>query len=128
MHDPLSPLRPAGAEDRANLPGLDPRGWLGATMRRMSDRSRELQETLDQLHEQLEHAKPVDAEARARLREALDEIRTVLAQAEDRAEEPELDQSLRDRLSEMTQHFEGEHPALTAALSRVINALSALGI
>jgi F0F1-type ATP synthase membrane subunit b/b' len=97
-------------------------------MRRMSDRSRELQETLDHLHEQLEHAKPVDAEARARLREALDEIRTVLAQAEDRAEEPELDQSLRDRLSEMTQHFEGEHPALTAALSRVINALSALGI
>ncbi|UCE86887.1 MAG: DUF4404 family protein [Deltaproteobacteria bacterium] len=97
-------------------------------MRRMAKRIRELKETLAQLHEQLEVAGAVDADARERLREALDEIQTILDRAEDKAVEPDLDQSFGDRLSEMTHHFEEEHPALTAALSRVINALSAMGI
>ncbi len=97
-------------------------------MRHMPERSRELRETLAQLHEQLEAADLADAAARARLREAMDEIRAALAHAERRGEAPELQRSLRDRLSDAAQHFEGEHPALTDALSRVINALSALGI
>ena len=97
-------------------------------MRRMPERRRELRETLAQLHEQLEAANVADDEARARLHGALDEIRAALVHAEHRGEAPKVQRSLRDRLSDAAQHFEGDHPALTAALSRVINALSAMGI
>lgn len=90
--------------------------------------NRELRDTLVQLDEQLEATKAVDDRVRERLREAVGELQEALDGSDAQGGRAELQRSLRDRLSEAAQHFEGQHPALTAALSRVIDALSALGI
>jgi hypothetical protein len=85
-----------------------------------------LRATLDELQRTLEEPGAVDAESRQLLGELVEEIQALLDRApEDRADS---DPSLLDRLTEMTQRFEKSHPALTAAVGRVANALSNLGI
>ena len=59
----------------------------------------------------------------ARLRAALREIEDAL-EASSGLHEP----SLRDRLTELTRHFEGSHPNLAAAVGRVVDTLANLGI
>jgi hypothetical protein len=90
----------------------------------MSDRSEDLSATLASLREALESADALDRAHRDELRSAMEEIRAVL----DSDRRSELHPSLVDRLSELTAHFEEEHPALTEAIGRVVHALGQLGI
>lgn len=45
-----------------------------------------------------------------------------------RAEPPDADQSLADRLAELTQRFERSHPTLAETFGRAVNMLANLGI
>jgi uncharacterized membrane protein YccC len=85
-----------------------------------------LRTTLEELQRTLEEPDTVDAESRQLLGELVEDIQTVLARAPEERED--ADPSLLDRLAEMAQRFEKSHPALTAAVGRVANALSNLGI
>lgn len=91
---------------------------------------RTLKETLDELHAQLVSAGHVDAAERERLRAAMDEIRAVLAQAEvaDRPAEPgEDDGGPLDRLERLVEHFEEEHPTLSARIVDLVESLRGMG-
>lgn len=91
----------------------------------MADEDRELHATLERLHEQLADAHDLDQELRAELRQALDDIGRVL----ERREAPsDGDQSLADRLAELTQRFERSHPTLAETFGRAVNMLANLGI
>lgn len=82
-----------------------------------------LRQTLEQLHEELEQADSLDPGSRELLREVMGDIREAL----DRPQTSES-ASLLDRLREATGEFEESHPRLTAAVGRVADALSNLGI
>lgn len=84
-----------------------------------------LRQTLEELEHELERAGPVDGRSRELLDHVVDEVRELL----ERTEEPAGKQrSLRERLTEATEAFETDHPALAEALGRLATALSNLGI
>ena len=84
-----------------------------------------LRQTLGELEQELERTGPVDERSRELLDHVVAEVREILA----RTEEPEEERrSLRDRLSEATEAFETDHPALAETLGRLATALSHLGI
>jgi uncharacterized membrane protein YccC len=85
-----------------------------------------LRTTLEELQRTLEEPDAVDAESRQLLGELVEDIQAVLARAPEERED--ADHSLLDRLAEMARRFEKSHHALTAAVGRVANALSNLGI
>jgi hypothetical protein len=85
-----------------------------------------LRNTLEELQRTLDEPDAVDAESRQLLGELLEDIQALLARAPE--ERVDSDPSLLDRLAEMTRRFEKSHPSLTAAVGRVANALSNLGI
>ena len=85
-----------------------------------------LRTTLEELQRTLEEPDAVDAESRQLLGELVEDIQTVLARSPEEREDS--DPSLLDRLAEMARRFEKSHPSLTAAVGRVANALSNLGI
>ena len=94
----------------------------------MSD-ARNLRDTLNQLHRQLEATPDIDPEMRALLAEAVQDIHAKLegdTQREDAAE-PGIE-SVPDRLTEAIRHFEGSHPTLAGTLGSIIDALSRMGI
>lgn len=84
--------------------------------------SERLRETLNELRAELADSDTGDAETRARVQAAADELEAWL----ERAEEPEG--GLRDRMREAVTRFEEEHPTLSATVQRVVDALSDLGI
>jgi hypothetical protein len=83
----------------------------------------ELQRMLEQLHEELEHTRSDDVDERSRelLRSVMQDLRELDAEAEE-------DQTLLDRLGEAARDFEKSHPKLAAAVGRVMDTLSNLGI
>ena len=83
-----------------------------------------LRQTLEELEQELERTGPVDERSRELLEHVVVEVREIL----ERTDEPEERRSLRDRLSEATEAFEVEHPALAETLGRLATALSQLGI
>ena len=84
-----------------------------------------LRQTLEELEQELERTGPIDDRSRELLDHVVGEVRELL----ERTEEPEEEQrSLRDRLSEATEAFETDHPALAETLGRLATALSNLGI
>jgi hypothetical protein len=85
-----------------------------------------LRSRLAELHAELENVDALDADARAALEHVMRDIQELLARAEDAGEDDAP--SLADRLREAGRHFEESHPALTATLGRVVDALAALGI
>ena len=87
---------------------------------------KQLREHLEELHSQLASTEAVDDRSRELLGEILGEIQTLLDRAgEGPNDEPE---GLVDRLREATRNFEESHPTLAAAVGRVVDALSNLGI
>jgi len=84
--------------------------------------SRDLRELLEALRSELDRADALDERSRALLRELDGEIRQALERSEPHAE------SVTRRLRETVEGFEGEHPQLTEAVSRVIDALVKMGI
>jgi len=100
----------------------------------MTEKIKELRDTLAHLHEQLESEKPIAEETRTLLQAAMLEINEALERAS--AETPSTpsaagndeEPSLLDRLSQMAEEFEESHPSISAAVGRVATALSNLGI
>lgn len=84
---------------------------------------RELRERLADLHAELERSPQVDDESRRLLATLADDIHGVL----DRAEHAEH-AGLAERLAEAIREFEESHPQLAAAVGRVADTLSNLGI
>jgi len=81
-----------------------------------------LRELLQQLHDELERTKSVDEKGREMLSNLSADIQKFLDPTQ---ENPE---TLLERLQDAIDHFEVEHPAITAALSQMLNALSNAGI
>ncbi len=81
-----------------------------------------LRELLQQLHDELERTKSVDEKGREMLRLLNAEIQQFLDPAQDNPT------TLLGRLQDAIDHFEVEHPAVTAALSHMLNTLSNAGV
>ena len=81
-----------------------------------------LPKLLQQLHDELERTESVDENGREMLSHLNDDIQQFLDPAQ---ENPE---SLLDRLQNAIDHFGVDHPAITAALSQILNSLSNAGI
>ena len=84
--------------------------------------SDQLRALLESLHAELGRTEAVDEPSRALLREVDSDIRAALERS---GEHPE---SFGERLRETVERFEGTHPALTEAVSRVLDALVKMGI
>ena len=81
-----------------------------------------LRELLEQLHNELERTNSVDEKGR----EMLSHINVDIQKFLDPSEED--DDTLFDRIQDAIDHFEVDHPAITSALSQILNALSNAGI
>jgi hypothetical protein len=81
-----------------------------------------LRELLQQLRDELERTKSVDEKGR----EMLSRINTDIQKFLDPSEEN--DETLFGRIQDAIDHFEVEHPAITAALSQMLNTLSNAGV
>jgi hypothetical protein len=87
---------------------------------------KQLRERLEELHAELASTESIDDQSMELLDSVLDDIRTLLERVGDApAEEPE---GLVERLREATRQFEETHPTLAAAVGRVMDTLSNLGI
>jgi len=82
-----------------------------------------LRQRLAELHAELERDPDVDDESKQLLEALTADIRRVLER-----EEREDDTPLTEQLAEGVRRFEESHPELAAALNRIANALSNLGI
>ena len=83
-----------------------------------------LGELLEQLHNELGNLEDVDEKGRELLRHVNADIQELL----ERTEGAPTDESMLQRLQDAIDHFEVEHPAITAALSQMLNSLSNAGI
>jgi hypothetical protein len=81
-----------------------------------------LRDILEQLHSELERTDSVDDKGREILNHLSTDIQKFLDPDEDD------DESLLERLQDAIDHFEVEHPTITAALSQMLNTLSNAGI
>lgn len=81
-----------------------------------------LRELLESLHAELRRTDAVDEASRELLREVDGDIREALERT---GEHPD---SLTSRLRETVERLEGTHPALTEAVTRVLDALVKMGI
>ena len=84
-----------------------------------------LRATVSELEQELHTLQTVDNETQQLLRQALQEIRTVLHEEEQAALQR---RTLSDQLQTAAQSFEGSHPALSGLLSRLIDGLGQMGI
>ena len=82
-----------------------------------------LRELLESLHAELRRTDAVDERSRELLRAVEGDIQDALARAGDAQSD-----GLVDRLRETIDRFEGTHPALTEAVSRVLDSLVKMGI
>lgn len=94
-----------------------------------------LQQTLDELHAQLDEAESVDAELAAQLRSAAADITRTLEkqsaeEAPEKAEEAASEDSTPspDMLEEAAVEFEQSHPTIAGTIRRVIDMLAQMGI
>ena len=81
-----------------------------------------LPELLQQLHDELEKTESVDEEGREMLAHLNADIRKFIDPTE------EDDDTIFDRIRDAIDRFEVEYPAITAALSQILNTLSNAGI
>lgn len=81
-----------------------------------------LQETLADLHEQLQQIKELEPDERVRLEEAIAEIKQSLDQSDIQSSD------LAERFHRSTEKFADAHPLLTRAAGQVADMLSQMGI
>jgi len=89
-------------------------------------KKRQLHKTIEELRAELEKAQTADDRVRAQIQGLLKEIDELVD--EDGEIPSHRHQQFLERLKESVQHFEASHHSLTLAVSRVINALSGMGI
>jgi hypothetical protein len=87
----------------------------------------DLHRTLQQLHEELARSERVDPESERLLRELLADISNVLGEGEV-GSAPVESGSIIERLTEASKEFEENHPRLVAAIGRLADALSRIGV
>ncbi len=87
----------------------------------------ELRERLEKLHEELESTDSVENDARELLGSLLADIQSLLDRSSD-AESAHTPDSLSKRLEAATREWETSHPTLSAAVGRVMDTLSNMGI
>ena len=83
---------------------------------------KKLPELLQQLHDELDRTEALDEKGREMLIHLDADIKKFIDPAE------EDDETIFERIQEAIDRFEVEHPAITAALSQVLNTLSNAGI
>jgi len=81
-----------------------------------------LSELLEQLHNELEQTTSVDEHGREMLSHINADIKKFLDPSE------EDDDTLFDRIQDAIDLFEVDHPAITSALSQILNTLNNAGI
>ena len=81
-----------------------------------------LDETLQELHEQLVNVEDLDDEQVDKLRHALAEIKETLDEKDVNSA------SLAERMQEATLQFRDSHPLLTNTVGRIADLLSQMGI
>ena len=81
-----------------------------------------LRKLLEQLHDELENADSLDEDGRELLSHINADIQKIL--------EPSgtVSDSLLGQIQDAIDHFEVDHPAITAALSQVLNTLNNAGV
>jgi hypothetical protein len=84
----------------------------------------DLKELLQRVHSELSKLESLDNESSQLLSTVMDDIHNVRGDAPT----PEESHGLIDRLKDAAQDFEEDHPNLTEAVGRVVDALSRLGI
>ncbi len=87
----------------------------------------ELRERLEQLHEELESTDSVETDARELLGSLLADIQSLLDRSSD-ADAAHTPSSLSKRLEATRREWETSHPTLSAAVGRVMDTLSNMGI
>lgn len=90
-----------------------------------SNMNSDLRNKLSALHSELSRTSSVDPQAQALLVTLLDDITRLLGTSVQPAEE---DAPLTERLDGLAVQFEAEHPALSTAVRRVVDALGKAGI
>jgi len=85
----------------------------------------DLQQTLDQIHAQLEHPEKLDPEQREMLEHLSKDIQEVL-DTDDEVAAP--DHPLIGRLKRSIDHFEFTHPDLTLQMGKALDILSQGGL
>jgi uncharacterized phage infection (PIP) family protein YhgE len=88
----------------------------------MTETNQKLRELLQQLHDELKQLESVDEDGREMLSHLNADIQQFLDPTQ---ENPE---TLLERLQNAIDHFQIDHPALTAALSQMLNTLNNAGI
>ena len=88
----------------------------------MTETNQKLRELLQQLHDELKQLESVDEDGREMLSHLNADIQQFLDPTQ---ENPE---TLLVRLQNAIDHFQIDHPALTAALSQMLNTLNNAGI
>ena len=86
---------------------------------------KQLRNTLEQIHLEIEKTTFVDEGDEAVLRELLEDIRRLLEGVEQR---PEHQESIRERLAHMMDRFEESHPTLAANMGRMAEALGRIAV
>jgi len=84
--------------------------------------NQKLRELLEQLHKELENTQSVDEKGREMLSQLNADIQQFLDPTQ------ENPPTLLGRLQNAIDHFQVDHPAITAALSQVLNTLNNAGI
>jgi hypothetical protein len=87
----------------------------------------DLHQTLQQLHEELARAKRVDPESERLLRELLADISKLIGER-DAGRSPVESSGVVDKLVEASKDFEEHHPGLVAAIGRLADQLSRIGV
>lgn len=82
----------------------------------------QIEETIDQLRQQLGSAENLDTKEATELQEALEEIVSSLD------EQAISSASLAERFQEQTQSFQESHPILTRTVGRMADMLAQMGI
>ncbi len=87
---------------------------------------KQLQVTLEELHEALGDAEQIDDDTRAMLKTVTAEIQRLLDEEQSPTEQDV--HSVSSELKELLLRFESEHPQLTGILGRIADGLANLGI
>lgn len=85
----------------------------------------QLHQTLEQLHADLQHAQSLDDNERELLQSLAKDIQELLDRSEASSQHYH---SLGERLGAALLRFELSHPALTASIAEVVEALNRIGI
>ncbi len=87
----------------------------------------QLIQSLQNLHEQLQHVEDVDSRSREKLDAMIGDIERSLEDEKKQVASPRH-KPLRESLEDSVEYFEVSHPNLTSVINHVISTLNAMGI